>query len=206
MNPPPKQLESGIYRQWPDSVSSDILQSIGEHNIFPSKNPSVDSPPINPDSDMRFQLPDVIEENKVSKSDEKIAAKVLQNKGFQKCSVDHLLGKIKKVKKYSTDNISEAVCIRSVSKKCYEMLRVNKWTIFPLPHLFTLSRRLSHFSCGPGLQNKMFNLLKFKLSTDTNTDTIIMFDEMQLDESTDFNERLKRLFVRKKKVQVVLLR
>ena len=79
--------------------------------------------------------------------------------------------------------------LRSISKKAYETLRVNQMTLVPLPHLATLSRRLSHFSCAPGIQTELFNLIRYRLSIEDKIgkDCAIMFDEMQLQESYDYN-------------------
>ena len=137
-----------------------------------------------------------------------MAEKVLGKKGYSQTVINNILKKKKKVYKYSSENISEAIVLRSISKKAYEKCRKNKMTFLPLPTLKTLNRRISHFSCAPGIQNELFNLIRYKLSTEDtfNQESVIMFDEMQLQECTNYNGRLKILFENNKKVQVVLLR
>ena len=144
----------------------------------------------------------------VTESDIRITENVLSVKGFSQIVIDNLLKKFKKVDKYSSENISEAIMLRSISKKAYETCRKNRMTLIPLPCLKTLSSRISHFSCAPGIQTELFNLLKLKLSTEDifNQESVIMFDEMQLQECTNYNGRLKMLFENNKKVQVVLVR
>ena len=97
--------------------------------------------------------------------------------------------------------------LRAISKKAYNTIRQNKLTMKPLPHIETLNRRIRHFTCPPGIQHDLYSLLKLKLSTedDWTQQTVLMFDEVQLRESCEFSERLKRLFISKKKAQVVLL-
>ena len=57
------------------------------------------------------------------KSDERIAQKVLESKGFSVTVIDNLLKRVKKVDKYSSQTISEAIMLRSISKKAYETRR-----------------------------------------------------------------------------------
>ena len=176
--------------------------SVSQVSIGHKDLPSHTSPVINASSSEK-NLPSCL-----SAYDEIIAAKVLKFKGYSKVIIDNILKRVKKVDIYSSENISEAVMLRSISKKAYETLRVNQMTLVPLPHLATLSRRLSHFSCAPGIQTELFNLIRYRLSIEDKIgkDCAIMFDEMQLQESYDYNARLKMFFEHPKKVQVVLLR
>ena len=141
-------------------------------------------------------------------SDMQTCEDFLSSRGFNKAAIDNLTNKVKKVDKYSTEALSEAIMLRSISKSCYKTLRKNKLTINPLPHPKTLSNRISHFKCAPGFQEELFHLLKFKLSAEKLDfrDSVIMFDEMQLNEIYEYNPRLKQIFPGHKKAQVVLLR
>ena len=87
--------------------------------------------------------------------------------------------------------------------KCCEKTR-----ILPLPHKSTLSKKIKHFHCAPGMQSEFFNLLKLKLSVEDywESQSIIMFDEMQMCQIYEYCPRLKQMFPAHKKVQVVLLR
>ena len=140
--------------------------------------------------------------------DVKICEEVLSSKGYNKTAIDNLTQRVRKVDKYSTAALSEAIMLRSISRPCYETLRKNKLTINPLPHPKTLSNHIRHFQCAPGFQDELFHLLKYKLSTEKPDvcDCIIMFDEMQVNEIYEYNPRLKKIFPGHKKAQVVLLR
>ena len=98
--------------------------------------------------------------------------------------------------------------IRSISLKAYQVLRSSALTVNPLPSLSTLKRRISHFLCPPGIQQTLFSLLcvKFKNEDSNFREAALMFDEMQLNEVCEFSERLKKLFIQHKKVQVVQVR
>ena len=138
---------------------------------------------------------------------ERMAEKCLEGKGFCKSVIENLL-RPKKRNSYTNADISEAVILRSISKHAYNTLRHNKMTLKPLPAIETLNRRIRHFSCPPGIQHDLFNLIKLKLSTVSQWEqqTVLMFDEVHLKDSCDFSERLKRLFIHQKKAQVVMLR
>ena len=145
--------------------------------------------------------------NVTEKCLESVAEQVLRGKGFCKSVIDNLL-RPKMRNTYTNSDISEAVMLRAISRKAYNTLRCNKLTLKPLPAIDTINRRIRHFTCPPGIKHDLFSLLRLKLSTgDTwEQETVLMFDEVQLKDSCDFNERLKRLFIHEKKAQVVLLR
>jgi hypothetical protein len=113
----------------------------------------------------------------------------------------------KKVKCFSKEEeICEAILLRALSSKAYEMLRKN--SVLPLPPRITLSRKVKNCQCGPGFQKEFFNLLKLKLSiaSEREKQCILMFDEMEISQSYEYCVRLKQMFNAHKKVQVVLLR
>ena len=91
----------------------------------------------------------------ITQNQEDVAENVLGKKGYSQTVINNILKKKKKVYKYSSENISEAIVLRSISKKAYETCRKNKMTFLPLPTLKTLNRRISHFSCAPGIQNEL---------------------------------------------------
>ena len=98
--------------------------------------------------------------------------------------------------------------IRSISPHAYETMRKNAMTITPMPCKSLLLKKMSHFRCAPGMQMELFNLLKLKLSTEDNwtAQSVISFDEMQLQEKFKYCGRLERFFKNHKKIQDVLLR
>ena len=135
-----------------------------------------------------------------------VVSKFLKERGCSENFIKKLTVPVKKVKKYTKDEICEAILLRSLSSKAYEMLRKN--SILPLPHKSTLSKKIKHFHCVPGMQSEFFNLLKLKLSVEDywESQSIIMFDEMQMCQIYEYCPRLKQMFPAHKKVQVVLLR
>ncbi len=136
----------------------------------------------------------------------KTAIKFLKEKGYGENLVKKLTSNNKKIRRYSNDDICEAILLHAVSAKAYEMLRRN--SILPLPHKETLSRKVKHFRCAPGLQLEFFNFIKLKMSVADmwERQCVLMFDEMHISQSYEYCGRLKQMFGAHKKVQVVLIR
>ena len=133
----------------------------------------------------------------------------LRKKGFNSTFIQEVKEmKDKPQRKYTGKVISNALIIHSISPKVYEILRKNQLTYHSLPHQSTLYRRVLKFECQPGIQQEFFKFLKVKLSAGDfwERQCVMMFDEMDLDEKFEYSDRLKRLFKKHKKVQVVLLR
>ena len=101
---------------------------------------------------------------------------------------------------FTNSEICDAILLRSISSKAYEMLRKN--SILALPQRTTLSRRVSHFRCEPGLQMEFFKLLKLDLSVreERACESVLMFDEMQISQSIEYCTTFKRLLPAYKKV------
>jgi len=135
-----------------------------------------------------------------------VVVKFLQEKGYSANLVKKIVSKTGKIRHFSKDDICEAILLRALSTRAYEMLRKN--SVLPLPHRSTLSRKVQHFRCAPGLQYEFFNFLKLKLSivSDWERQCVILFDEMQISQTFEYCHRLKQMFDAHKKVQVVLLR
>lgn len=66
----------------------------------------------------------------------------------------------------------------------------------PLPSQRTLARKIENLKFDHGILHEMLELLKFKVTEMTNQDRdcVIMTDEMSLEEGTDYDPSLKRLF------------
>ena len=113
-----------------------------------------------------------------------------------------------KKKVYSQKTIYNALMIHSVSPKVYKMIRENKLTYDALPSRCTLSRRISHIKCFPGVQSEFLHFVKLNLSTADfwQRQSVLMFDEIDLCEKFDYCKRLKKVFGKYKKAQVVMLR
>lgn len=131
---------------------------------------------------------------------------MLLNGGYSKSLIKKAINPSNSGLRYSNKEICEALILRTISTKAYELLRKN--SILPLPSQTTLSERISHFRCEPGIQNDFFHLLKLQLSTlsDIDRQSMLLFDEMQISQSIEYCPRLKKVFPAYKKVQVVLLR
>lgn len=137
---------------------------------------------------------------------EDIVISFLENRGFSLNHIKNIIGKKKQVKEYTSDELCEALLLRSLSAKAYTRLR--DMTYMPLPHHDTLSKKIRHFRCEPGLQTDLFYFLKLKLATMENwqRQSVLLFDEMQISEGLDYCRRLDQSFRASKKVQVVLLK
>jgi len=131
---------------------------------------------------------------------------VLKELGCSDNLCTKLLNPSKRLKFFSKNEICEAILLRSLSPKAYEMLRKN--SILPLPHRTTLSQKVKHFTCAPGLQREFFHLIKLKMSVadDFERQCVLLFDEMEVSQTYEYCNRLKQMFKAHKKVQVVLLR
>ena len=135
-----------------------------------------------------------------------VVKRFMTNKGFSQNLIKKIVNPGRKVHKYSREEICEAILLRALSPKAYEMIREN--SILPLPCKSTLTSKIKHFRCAPGIQKEFFGFIKLKLSTAElwERQCILMFDEMQVSQSYEYCERLKQMFTPHKKVQVVLLR
>ena len=140
---------------------------------------------------------------------EKSVETYLQSKGFNNAFISEVKKmKDKPQRKYTEKQISNALVIHSLSPRTYDILRENQLTYHKLPHRTTLGKRIKHFKCQPGIQTEFLNFVKVKLSGAKfwERQCLLMFDEMDLCEKFQYSERLKRVFNKHKKVQVVLLR
>ena len=131
-------------------------------------------------------------------------------RGFSKEAIEQIkaMESKKSHKSYTTDQICNSLLIHSNSPQVYEILRNNNLMYHPLPHSRTLRRRITHFKCFPGIQRVFFYYLKLKFSVcDVWTKrSVIMFDEMDLCQKFEYSSRMRKVFKKHKKVQVVLLR
>ena len=122
--------------------------------------------------------------------------------------IKHIMYPSKRPKKYSKDEISNALAIQSVSYRAYETLRRNKLTVMPLPHPKTLNIHIKHFLCAPGLQTEFFAMLAARMASEDwiGRQSVIIFDEMHVKEVFEYEPRIKRIVGGHKTVQVVMLR
>lgn len=109
---------------------------------------------------------------------------ILQNKllKFQQLFSDNQLQVIDKgsCPSWSSEDISKAVTLRCISKKCFDYVR--KYLRYPLPSERTIKRRLSNIHISPGFINLSLDLLKSHANvfTDAEKDVILSYDEMKI--------------------------
>ena len=108
--------------------------------------------------------------------------------------------------RWSNEDISAAISLRSVSTKAYRYLR-NKLN-FPLPALSTLRRWVSTFNCSPGTLHDVLRLMKHKGLSLTQMEkiTAISFDETSLCKQICFDRETETVYGPHKRVQVVMAR
>ena len=139
-----------------------------------------------------------------------VVKQYMLRRGFSKEAIEQIKAMESKKKKrfYTTDQICNSLLIHSNSPKVYEILRNNHLLYHPLPHSRTLRNRIAHFKCFPGIQREFFHYLKLKFSgCDVWTNqSVLMFDEMDLCQKFEYSARMRKVFKKHKKVQVVLLR
>ncbi|KAK4308847.1 hypothetical protein Pmani_019481 [Petrolisthes manimaculis] len=81
---------------------------------------------------------------------------------FTSTQIDALINK-RVVRKWSDEDITSALTLRSMSSKCYEYLRKKKG--MPLPCKSTLNERAKNFACEPGVLHSVLSLMKSKSET-----------------------------------------
>lgn len=81
---------------------------------------------------------------------------------FTSSQIDALINK-KGGRKWSDEDITSALTLRSMSPKFYEYLRKKKG--MPLPCKSTLYERAKNFACEPGILHSVLSLMKSKSET-----------------------------------------
>ena len=130
------------------------------------------------------------------------ATKVLQ-KSFSRSQANILVQNSKRPKKWSVDDITEGLVLRSFSRKAYNFLREKKK--LPLPSETTLRAWIKNFKCWPGIQFDSTNVLKSKLLTeDSSLSTlgVLAFDEMEISKWYEYDQETDAILGPHKKVQV----
>ena len=195
-----------------------------------SENPAESSPQVpvsdvvemtsnQPNSGVEKNSDDIDNKNKNNKktsaedvadqSTERDVENFLKRKGLNPSFISEVMEmEDKKKRRYTQKQICTALVIHSICPRVYDILRNNHLTHHDLPHRTTLAKRIKHFQCQPGIQTDFFKFVKMKLSAADffEKQSVIMFDEMDLLEKFEYCDRLKMLFKRPKKVQLVLLR
>ena len=146
--------------------------------------------------------------NMAKEREEVIIRQYLRRKGYTDSIINRIMYPDKRPKKYSREEISNALALNSVSAWAYETMRRNKLSLIPLPHPFTLNVHLKHFLCSPGLQSEFFAMLADRMASEewNGRQSVMVFDEMHVKEVYEYEPRLKRVVAGYKTVQVVMLR
>jgi hypothetical protein len=108
--------------------------------------------------------------------------------------------------KWSEEDIVNGLMIRSVSKKCYQLIR--RKNMLPLPCLSTLQSWVAKLDCSPGILNSVLAMLKEQMSSDDNPLTklgVLVFDEMKLMRKYEYYKKNDCIFGASKKVQVAMI-
>ena len=108
--------------------------------------------------------------------------------------------------KYSEEEMRRATLLMYSSIKTYKLLR--KFSDHKYPCISTIRKHIQDFHCCYGLNEEMFQLLSIKLQTmsDLDRNVSIVFDEMDLQPTTDFSSHLKERLPKSKKALVVIVR
>lgn len=124
---------------------------------------------------------------------------------FSPGQITVLMNRNKKIQ-WSSEDISCAISLRSVSAKAYRYLRTK--LKYPLPALSSLRRWVSSFECSPGILKHVLLVMKHNGSNlnDFQKITALSFDEMSLSQQMCFERKYEKVFGPHKHVQVVMAR
>lgn len=123
---------------------------------------------------------------------------------FTEGQIRCLLGGKKRVK-WSSEDIANALTLRSLSKKAYEYLRKRN---IPLPCRSTLQKWIRQFKCRPGILGEVLCLLKARASNykDSEKIAVLSFDEMNIDGRISYDSSDDRILGPHSNVQVAMVR
>ena len=114
---------------------------------------------------------------------------------------------LRRVKKWTEEDILQALVLRRASKKAYSYLRRKK--LLPLPGLSTLRKWIHHVKCVLGIQLEAMSVLEAqvgeKKSIPLYNVASIAFDEMYLSKKYSYSSRQDQVF-KADTVQVVMVR
>ncbi|CAI6348402.1 unnamed protein product [Macrosiphum euphorbiae] len=124
---------------------------------------------------------------------------------FTSTQINLILNK-KKAYKWSDEDLSSAISLRSISPKGYRYLREKKK--YPLPALSTLRSWACKFSVDQGILHQVLSLLKAKRESMSRNDkiTVISFDETYISRKICYDKGKDQIIGPYKCVQVVMAR
>lgn len=126
---------------------------------------------------------------------------------FTPARTNIFLRKSKQVQKWSQLEIVEGLILRSFSRRAFQFVRKKK--LLPLPGVSTLRSWIKNFSCLPGVQSNLLQILHSKItgsSTENFGDAILSFDEMAIKSKYEYHQAQDKVYGPAKKVQLVVLR
>ena len=104
-------------------------------------------------------------------------------------------------------DISQGLVLRTLSKKSYQYIRLNK--IFPLPAISTLRKWIRNFKCQPGIQIPILRIIKEKILAESSASyraTSLSFDEMDMSRLCQYDHRNDQVLGPYKKLQLAVAR
>ena len=113
----------------------------------------------------------------------------LSGLGHSKLQIQKILFPSKQIKGYTREDISQAVALRSISSKAYELLR--KDSILPLPSRTVLSKWLDTIPCEPGIQHYFLSIIEKVVcsSSDRHRQCVLLFDEMEITKQYEYDRK-----------------
>lgn len=124
---------------------------------------------------------------------------------FTSTQIDYFIGK-KKISRWTDEDITNGIALRSISPKAYRYLRNKK--SFPLPSMSTLDKWVKDINVEPGILNSALRLMKSKASymSDGSKACILSFDEMSLSGKYAYDRGADTIYGPHASVQVVMVR
>ncbi|GBM73070.1 Transposable element P transposase [Araneus ventricosus] len=155
----------------------------------------------------KAQIARILTENKSLKSEVKKLSKIEENfKNILTATQINAVIENKSKIKWTAEDISRHLIIRSISRRAYEYWR-NQIGI-PLPSASTLKRWCSKFSCRPGMLHDVFLVMQktFHSKPEAERVCILSFDEMHIDRKICYDVSEDQILGPFSKVQLVLAR
>ena len=112
----------------------------------------------------------------------------------------------KQYQHYTEEEICFGLVLKSISSKAFNLL--HNLQLFPCPSLSTQRRWIDSFKVKPGISKSMFNLLEafLKGKEEMSRLSVIVFDEMEIKQSIEYDRSLKIVIGPHKKLQAVMIR
>ena len=113
----------------------------------------------------------------------------------------------KQVKEWGMDDIIQGLVMRFISLRLYKYIHFN--TSFPVPSLTTLKNYIKKYRILPGIQFVALQMLQEKMvieNKNLNNLCVLVFDEMDIRNVVEFDQREDRVYGPHKKLMTVICR